>query len=199
MGMAKKSLGLVILCMFLVSCGGGGGGGEGSAQGTLVVSITDAPSTAYTAVNVTVSAVRFHMSADAGTNDGDWQQLTLGTPMKINLLGLQNGVLLTLGQLPLPAGHYQQTRLILVPNSGNPQSLNDSVVPESGPQAGVELPLDIQPEDKTGIKIVRQFTIDEGKVADLVLDFDGKNSVIQKGDGTYMLKPVITATVTQSP
>lgn len=50
----------------------------------------------------------------------------------------------------------------------------------------------------TGIKIINQFTVDQGKVADLILDFDGKNSVIQKGDGTYVLQPIITATVKQS-
>jgi hypothetical protein len=196
--MAKKILGIVLLCMFLISCGGGGTT-AGSGQGTLVISLTDVPAGDFTAINVTVSAVRIHMSADAGVNDAGWQELKLGTPVKINLLSLQNGILFSLGQLPLPAGHYQQIRLLLVPNSGSVPSFNDSVVPALGAQAGVELSLDIQPEDMTGIKIINQFTVNAGKVADLILDFDGKNSVIQRGDGTYMLQPVISATIKESP
>jgi hypothetical protein len=195
--MAKKILAMVVMAitsMFIASCGGGGGGGT-SGQGTLNVSLTDAPASDFTAINVTVSAVRVHTSADAGANDAGWHDLNLSTPKKINLLSLQNGVLFTLGQLPLPAGHYQQIRLLLVPNNGSTAPFNDSVVPASGPQAGVELPLDIRPEDETGIKIINQFTINAGEVADLILDFNGKNSVIVTGNGTYMLQPVVTATV----
>lgn len=192
--MVKNILGAVILCIFLIACGGGGSG-----QGVLVINLTDAPATSFAAINVTVYAVRIHTSADAGGDDADWHQLTLRTPVKINLLNFQDGVLLRLGQLPLPAGRYQQIRLLLVPNSGGTPPFNDSVVQASGPQAGAELPLDIRPEDMTGIKIIRQFTVSEGDIADLTLDIDGNNSVIRRGDGTYMLLPVVTATVTQSP
>lgn len=194
--MTKKVLGIVFLCAVLVSCGGGGGGSS-SSQGTLVVSITDAPASDFQQINVTISAVRVHMSANAGTGDAGWHDLTLANPVRINLLSLQNGILQTLGQMSLDSGHYQQIRLLLVPNSGGLPPFNDSVVPATGPNAGMEMPLNIQPEDVNGIKIVQQFTVNEGKVADLVLDFDGKNSVILKGDGTYMLQPVITATVTE--
>ena len=50
----------------LTACGGGG---SSAAPGTLSVSLTDAPSCGYDAVNVTVNKVRVHQSSSAGEND----------------------------------------------------------------------------------------------------------------------------------
>ncbi len=61
----------------------------------------------------------------------------------------------------------------------------------------MEMPITIPTEDTTGIKVVQQFTVEEGKTVDLVLDLDGKKSVIAQGNGKFMLKPVIKATVTE--
>ena len=36
-----------------------------------------------------------------------------------------------------------------------------------------------------------QFTIEEGRLYELTLDFDAEKSIIQKGTGEYQLKPVI--------
>ncbi len=189
----KKLFVLAFSALIMASCGGGSATFS-SNNGTLVVVITDAPAEDFLQINVTISGVRVHMSADAGTEDAGWHDLTLPEPLKIDLLSLQGGIMQTLGQLPLEAGHYQQVRLLLVPNSET-SPLNDSVVPASGTYAGTEMPLDTSPEDVNGIKIVHQFTVNEGMEADLVLDFDGNKSVIAEGNGTYSLQPVITASV----
>ncbi len=216
--MARRLVLFLFLCAVLVSCGSGSGIGTGtdtagpggatgsatgggnsivsSGQGTLRVSITDAPSQEYKEINVTISGVRVHMSADAGTAEAGWSELTLQSPVRINLLDLQGGVLQELGLLPLEAGHYQQIRLMVVPNSGTEPPFNNSVVyPQDG--TDVEMPLTIPTEDTTGIKVVHQFTAEDGKTVDLVLDLDGKKSVVAQGNGKFMLKPVIKATVMQ--
>jgi Domain of unknown function (DUF4382) len=195
--MFKKLFIPLFLPMILASCGGGSATFS-SGNGTIVVVITDAPAEDFSQINVTISGVRVHTSADAGTGDAGWHELTLATPVKVDLLSLQGGILQELGQLPLGAGHYQQIRLLLVPNEGD-SPLNNSVVPVAGPDAGIELPLGTRAEDMNGIKIVHQFTVDEGMMEDLVLDFDGQNSVIADGNGTYSLQPVVTASVTERP
>ena len=45
---------------------------------------------------------------------------------------------------------------------------------------------------QTGIKIIKGFDIVEGKVTNIVLDFDAKNSINQLGNGDYVMKPTIT-------
>jgi hypothetical protein len=199
--MVKRFILYVFLCALLASCGGGGSGGSNavvsSGQGTLRISITDAPSPEYTEINVTISGVRIHRSADAGTDEAGWSELQLPSPLRINLLSLQGGVLQELGILPLDAGHYQQIRLMAVPNSGAGPPFNNSVVYSSNGQT-VEMPLSIPTEDTTGIKVVHQFTIEESETVDLILDLDGKKSVAAQGNGDFMLKPVIKATVMQT-
>src|SRR5437763_218128 len=108
----------------IAACGGGGGiGGTGSAGalGTLNVSLTDAPSCGYDAVNVTIQKVRVHKSASAADSDSGWSEVNLGAGKRVNLLTLTNGVLESLGQTALPAGKYTQLRLVLADNgAANP-------------------------------------------------------------------------------
>jgi hypothetical protein len=216
--MVKRFVMYLFLCALLAACGGGQGSGVsagggtdgtggtgsggnntivGSGQGALRVSITDAPSQEYKEINITISGVRVHMSADAGDAEAGWSELTLPSPLRVDLLGLQGGVLQELGILPLEAGHYQQIRLMIVPNSGTEPPFNNSVV-YSPDGTDVEMPLTIPTEDTTGIKLVHQFTVEEGETVDLVLDLDGKKSVVAQGNGKFMLKPVIKATVMQT-
>lgn len=217
--MKKRLFVFLSICLFIVSCGGSGSSSSsgtgadslvganptennagdpgviaGSGMGTLRVSITDAPNQEFKEINVTISGVMIHTSADAGSAEAGWHELKLDSPVRINLLSLQNGVLRELGLIPLEAGHYQQIRLLVVPNSGGDAPFNNSVVFASG-ASDVEMPLEIPTENTTGIKLVHQFRVDEGKTADLILDLDGKKSVIAQGNGIYKLKPVIKAIV----
>jgi len=183
---------LATALLALAACGGGGGGGGSTPQpGTLGVSLTDAPACGYDQVNVTVAKVRVHQSSSADESAAGWQEITLNPARKINLLGLQNGVLENLGQVPLPAGHYTQIRLVLVANgSGAPAN---SVVPTGGS----ETPLDTPSAVQTGIKLINQFDVPAGGRVDLVLDFDACKSVVARGNGSYGLKPVVRVVPTQ--
>ena len=169
--------GAVLACAALVlgACGGGGGGG--TPTGTLAVHMTDAPACGFDHVYVTVSQVRVNMSSSAGDNDGGWSDITLATPQKIDLLTLTNGVLTTLGQTTLPAGQYQQVRLVLAQNQGN--ALANSVV-VSG--TTTEVALATPSATQSGLKIIRPFTVDPNSTVDLVLDFNACKSVVQQGN-----------------
>lgn len=187
-----KILGLTAAASIsLAGCGGGDGGGSSSAQtGTLHVAMTDAPSCGFDHVYVTVSKVRVNMSAQAGDNDSGWTDVALATPQKVDLLSLTNGVLADLGQSALPAGQYQQVRLVLAQSQGN--TLANSVVPTGG----TEQPLATPSATQSGYKIITPFTVQPNTLVDLVLDFNACKSIVQRGNGTYALKPVVTATPT---
>jgi hypothetical protein len=112
----------------------------------------------------------------------------LSPARKINLLDLTNGVLEYLGETALPAGHYTQLRLVLVPNNAS-SPLSNSVVPSSAP--GTEIALVTPSAVQSGIKLSHQFDVAAGQRMDLVLDFDACKSVVTLGNGRYLLKPLI--------
>lgn len=176
------------LIIVMVGCGGSGGGSSQQAgAGSLNASLTDAPAGGFTAVNVTVSKVRVHQSSTASENDAGWTDITLNPARKINLLNLSNGVLEDLGQTSLSTGHYTQLRLVLVANSGtNPAN---SVVLAADP--ATEIALDTPSAVQSGIKLINEFDVVSGQRVDLVLDFNALKSVVARGNGTFLLKPVI--------
>lgn len=193
--------GIATCALLLAACGGGGGGGgfagggggiggtgASSDKGTLRVSMTDAPACGYDAVNVTIDRVRVNQSSDAADTASGWVDLPLASPQRVDLLTLTNGVLFPLGEAPLPAGKYQQMRLVLVDNTqANP--LANSVKPTGGS----ETPLDTPSAQQSGLKLNMNVDVPAGQVVDVVLDFDACKSVVKRGNsGHYNLKPVIT-------
>ena len=193
----KKYIVLWFLALLIVSLSGCGsssssgsqpGSQPGSQLGMLNVSLTDASASGFDEVNVTVSKVRVHQSATASDNDPGWSEITLNPPRKINLLDLTNGVLESLGQTPLQAGHYTQLRLVLSMNTKT--NIANSVVLSADPTN--EIPLDTPSAVQSGIKLINEFDVAPGQSVDLVLDFDALKSVVKRGNsGRYLLKPVI--------
>lgn len=178
----------VAAALLLAACGGGGGGGEGG-EGTLRVSITDAPA-CYEHVYITVAGVRVHTSSSAGEGDAGWRELTLAAPKRIDLLDLTNGVLEEVGSMPLPAGNYSQLRLVLAENGGS-EPLANAVQPIDG----TLVPLKTPSGQQSGLKLQVHFKVEADKLIDLVLDFDACRSVVQRGKSdSYLLKPVINVT-----
>ncbi|MGE5337135.1 MAG: DUF4382 domain-containing protein [Gemmatimonadota bacterium] len=173
-------------CVAVLAACGGGGSSTSTSQGTLRVALTDAPSCGFDQVKVTVDRVRVHQSASASDTDSGWSEVVLNPPRKIDLLTLTNGVLYNLGQTALPAGQYQQVRLVLGSNSGSGTPAN-SVMPAGGAETALQTPSGMQ----SGIKLNAQFTVEAGQLADLVLDFDACKSIVQMGNGGYQMKPVI--------
>ena len=185
------------LTILMVGCGGGGDSSLQAGAGTLKVSLTDVPAGGFAKVNVTISKVRVHQSSSAPENDAGWTDITLNPARKINLLGLMNGVLEDLGQTSLSAGHYTQLRLVLAANSETNPVAN-SVVLSSDPPNNTEIALDDTPSAvQSGIKLINEFDVTSGQRVDLVLDFDALKSVVKRGNGKFLLKPVIKVVPTQ--
>jgi hypothetical protein len=172
----------------LVAACGGGGGGSTAGTGTLQVHLTDAPACGFDQVNVTVTKVRVHRSDEAGVDADGWQEVVLNPARKINLLDLTNGVLESLGQTTLPAGQYTQVRLLLAGNDGAGAPAN-SVVPEG---SASEIAIDTPSALQSGLKLKGDFDVAANAVTDLVLDFDACKSIVKRGNGGYLLKPVIS-------
>src|SRR5258707_9020585 len=188
----------------------------GPQTGSMTVTLTDPPSCkfpngAFDHVYVSIRSVQAHTSATADDNSAGWQELApqlTSVPMQIDLFSAaSNTCLLTqLGSNgALPAGTYQQIRLLLVPNDGsggakpstnacgsngfNCVVLHDGTVSE----------LQLSSQANTGIKIPPgqvlggPITVSAGQDVDLNIDFNACASIVREGNGAYRLKPVLTA------
>lgn len=118
----------IALATALVSCSGTPAPIAASGTGTISVSMTDPPSCAFPNgsfqhVYVSIRSVQAHTSATADDSTPGWQELAPQLnklPLQIDLFAAGNACLLTeLGSnTALPAGTYQQIRLLLVANDG---------------------------------------------------------------------------------
>lgn len=165
----------------LAACGGGGDGPQ--PQGTLKLSMTDAPS-CYKKVEVTVEKVRVHKGSNVGDGQPGWEEIVPpNAPVKIDLLQLTNGALKDLGSAQVDVGTYRDMRLVLSDEAGaNTVTLLNGTTHELTTPSG----------QTSGIKLRTSFDVAEGATTDLVLDFDACKSVVKAGNsGEYILKPVI--------
>jgi hypothetical protein len=167
----------------------GGGGGSPPATGTLSVSLTDNPCD-HRAVHVTIDRLRVHASADAAEGDAGWRDLELSLPAdrrRVDLLTLQNGVLLPLGDVALGAGRYTQLRLVLAQNGSGPPWANELTLAD-----GTRVPLATPSAQRSGVKLIHPFEVAPDQVVELTLDFDACRSIVASGNaGRYSLKPTI--------
>ena len=190
----KSSMWLLGFLLAAVVAGCGLDGEGGTPLGALSVSLTDAPACGFDAVNVTVDKVRVHQSSSANENEEGWTTIALLPPRKINLLDLNdpmqpNLALERLGETSLEAGQYNQVRLVLIGNNAATPFANSVVL--AGQPLTNEIALDTPSAVQSGIKLVHSFTVAQGQRVDLLLDFDACKSIVKRGNGTYLLKPVI--------
>jgi hypothetical protein len=95
-----------------------------------------------------------------------------------NLLNFSNGIDTLIATGSLDDATVQQIRLILGPN--NSVVINNVSYPLSTPSA-----------DQTGLKLQVHQTLLAGVLYKVLLDFDANQSIVDQGNGTYKLKPVI--------
>ena len=172
--------------VLLASCGGGGNSST-DTTGTLKFALTDAPACGFDAVNVTIQKIRVNQSDSATDTSSGWSEIVLSPALRVNLLDLTNGTLAELGQTKLPAGKYNQIRLVLGSNDAA-TPLANSVLPTGG----TEIALDTPSATQSGLKLNANVEVPAGSVADFVLDFDACKSVVKRGNsGKYNLTPVI--------
>jgi uncharacterized protein DUF4382 len=202
---------------FIVSCGGRTtilGVLPGTASVT--VTLSDPPSCAFPNgsfehVYVTIRSVQANISATAGDGSSGWTELApqlTSAPMQIDLFSLAPNacLLVTLGSnVALPAGTYQQIRLLLVANSGvsGPLPLTNACAGQGFNcvvlHDGSVHELQLSSESNTGLKIPPgqiaggPISVGAGQDVDLNIDFNACASIVQQGNGQYHLKPALTA------
>lgn len=166
----------VLSCLIfgLLGCGGGGGGGTlDSGTGQLQINLVDAPLDAEE-INVTITSVQVHKSGGGWTTVQEFTE-----PLTLNLLDYStSGSSYLLADSPLDAGQYTMIRLML--------SSAEIVI------GGQSYPVDISNVQQTGVKCNGQFTVGDGQLMALMLDFNAGKSFINTGSGSYKLHPVMT-------
>jgi hypothetical protein len=166
-----------VVLMLVGGCGGGSGGSSEGGSGTLSVNATDAKPAIDanpTEVWITFEEVRAHKSG------GGWVTLALEEkPLSINLLAFSDG---TWRQLVPPAqlesGHYTQLRF----------DVSRAYMVIKG--SAVEINLDV-PSGFLRIDTNFDFDVPDGGAVGLTVDFDLSQSIVDEGNGTYKLKPVL--------
>jgi len=136
------------------------------------VRLTDAPGD-YEEVNIDIQGVEVH------TDGGGWLDLNVNSGV-YSLLELTNGLDTLLGTLELPPGRISQIRLVLGDN--NTIQVDGETFDLSTPSA-----------QQSGLKLNLHANLQEGITYRVLLDFDVARSIVNTGNGSYSLKPVIRA------
>ncbi|MGK6349963.1 DUF4382 domain-containing protein [Parapedobacter sp. DT-150] len=154
---------------FFGACSKSGSVDNGSAK--LDLRLTDAPG-AFDALYLDIQAVEFH------TNEVGWTTVEAVVPGVYDLLTLRNGVDTLIARATLPAGVLSQVRFVL--------GEDNSIVVD-----GTEYPLEVPSGEQSGLKFnVHQELIPDGSYT-IWADVDAARSIVETGNGSYMLKPVV--------
>jgi hypothetical protein len=136
----------------------------------LAVRMTDLPGP-YNAVYIDLQGVEI--------TGGNGNVVVLNVhPGIYNLLNFSNGVDTLIANGTLEDANVEQIRLILGPN--NTVVVNNVTYPLSTPSA-----------DQTGLKLQVHQTLTADILYSILLDFDVYKSIVETGNNTYKLKPVI--------
>jgi Domain of unknown function (DUF4382) len=212
---------LAAASLVLVECGGGS---SGAGMSSANVTMSDPPSCTdhFQHVWITVTDVQAHTSASAAPNVAGFQDLTtqldLTSPKQIDLLnpdnsgtpqGVQCLLAAELGSTQsLPAGSYQQLRLILANNNQAGVSLGSNACSTLGANVfncledstGTFYPIELSSQDQTGLKIPPgqilggPITVTAGQSVDINIDLQACDSLVfDPANTAYRLRPTLTA------
>jgi len=197
--MSGKSITVSISIIFLlaafyglVAMQGCGGGGSGSTStGTLQVAITDSPAFRdFSSVHIRIDKVVVVPAGKEEAQDNDPGLLTIadftgagGRDVDIMRLHFLQQIL---GTTIIPAGTYNQVRLILAPNPGSAPFNNYFILAGSTAQVALTTPS----AQQTGVKIIGHFTVSPGVLNAILLDFNPNEAIVKRGHtGLNNLKP----------
>lgn len=162
---------LVVTSVFFNSCNSD----SSSKSYPYNVRMTDAPAP-YDEVNIDLQAV------EISGNNGE--TVLLNTTAGIyNLLDLSNGLSTLIATSVLNDAKVGQIRLIL--------GSNNTVVID-----GISYPLSTPSAEQSGLKLLVNQTLEADIQNEILIDFDANASIIQTGNGSYKLKPVLRTIVT---
>lgn len=158
--------------LFAIGCSDDESSGNSGDTATLELRLTDGPAD-YEEINLDVQAVEIIV-------EGENINFPIPNPGVYNILELNNGIDVLLGNAPIPVGDVSQIRLILG---------DDNTIRVNG-----ELhPLDTPSAQQSGLKVNVHYNFEPGMVYHVWLDFDAGKSIVERGNGTYGLKPVVRA------
>lgn len=175
---------LVVTGLCLQSCSDGGNESHDKTA-RVKIKLVDFPGE-YQEVNVNIIEVQYRIvpeDADPDTHETiEWTIFDSFTPTEelIDLTDLTGGVSLILADEVLEAGYLSQIRLVL--GDGN------EIVTDEG-----TFPLETPSAQQSGLKIQINTLLQAGYSYNIVLDWDVQKSVVNTGNGKYILKPVIRA------
>jgi hypothetical protein len=177
-------------------------------QGRIALRLTDAPFPLDSVESIDVFVVRVEAKAEATTeadaalsiqgeeaSSEGW--IVLATPnASFDLMDLQDGATVFLGDAAVTAGTYRSLRLILDTDQSSVTLKNSLVL------TGTSSPSIMFPSaGQTGIKILfaTPIPVEEGETTDVLIDFDAGQSFVMRGNliqqEGLLFKPVIRATV----
>ena len=173
------------LLALAIACGGSPT--SATQSGSLSIMLKDSPFSDARAVLVTFSEISVHSSG------GGWTTLAFsgGATSRTCDLKQLTSAQDVLGTGPLPAGHYTQVRVTVtsaVLYFDNPATTGPCAATIATP-AGRSASIDIPPAQ---IVLNREFDLPVNATTSILLDFDGDKSIIQTGNGTYKMSPVIS-------
>lgn len=145
---------------------------DGDGMTKVNVKITDGPG-AYDAIFLSVKEIQVLSSGGQST-------LTVG-PAPFNILSFRMGRDTLIASQDIPSGRIQEIRLVLN-DTGNRVLIG-----------GISYPLTTPSGQTSGVKLKVQEDLEAGIAYTLLLDFDAAKSIVQTGNGKYILKPVIRA------
>lgn len=164
-----NSLIILLSIVFLFSCKKDDEAGSAQFQ----LRLTDSPGN-YQEINIDFLEARVHIEEGPG-----WVSLNSNAGI-YDLLKLTNGTDTLIANAQLPVGTITQVRLIL--GSNNTIKVNDTLYDLKTPSA-----------EQSGLKINVHQTLADDISYTLILDFDAAKSIVESGNGEYILKPVIRA------
>ncbi len=190
--MVQRIFSIIVLPLLtLVAIGCSDSTGPADGKGTVRVVMTDAPFPINLVAEANVSIERVEIRSKSADSDSGFTIVT-DIDTILNLVDLRNGITAQLGELDLGPGIYDEIRLI----TGDAEIILtddtrfDLKVP-SGSQTGIK------------IKIKNDLTVEEGKVVEVLLDFDLSKSFVVKGNPAtpsgingFNFKPVLRAVAT---
>jgi hypothetical protein len=181
MKMRKTPLFFLLVASFaltIFACNKNDANADNNGNAKLQVYLTDDPGN-YDAVFIDVQDVRINYSNDTASG---WQSLAQVNRGSYDLLRLVNDRDTLLANADIASGRIQQIRLIL--GSNNYVRIN-----------GQNYPLQTPSAQQSGLKINLHQDVNAGVLYKLLLDFDVARSIVKTGNGNYILKPLIRATI----
>lgn len=174
---------LLTIIVLFISCDVTDNSDNTDGTGQLIVQLTDAPGD-YDAVFIDIQSVRVKFKENFEVEDGldeeGWITVS-NEAVRVDLLSLQNGNTIILGDEELEAGTYHQIRLIL--GDDNAIVIDGESVPLKTPSA-----------QQSGLKLNIDAEIENDETYLLLIDFDASKSIVKAGNsGKYVLEPVLRA------